>query len=247
MQLCGPWDRFSGLISGRATVRPQRPAFLLLVFLFPCCALAQNGVAIGANSFSAGGSETGDPSRHSEIVYEGLASYGHYVVFGAAENEKLYTAGVEYDHPILPHFPGPQVDYAAELLPLVLLSQPPKADIWGNPLTRQRELVPGIGISPIGFRLLWRDGRRVMPYFEVKATVLGFTKKALSPDATYENWSFNATGGLKVKLNGRYDLRLGLLSDLHFSNAFVVRSNPAVDFMNASLGLVYRLGPKQPH
>lgn len=81
-----------------------------------------------------------------------------------------------------------------------------------------------------------------MPYFETKGTVLGFSEKALSPDATYENWSFRLTGGLKLKLNGRYDLRLGLLSDLHFSNAFVVRSNPAVDLMNVGFGLVRHLG-----
>jgi len=35
---------------------------------------------------------------------------------------------------------------------------------------------------------------------------------------------------------------LGLISDLDFSNAFVVRSNPAVDLMNIDVGLVYHLG-----
>jgi calcineurin-like phosphoesterase family protein len=47
---------------------------------------------------------------------------------------------------------------------------------------------------------------------------------------------------VKVKLRGRYDLRLGFLSDLHFSDAFVVRSNPALDVMNIDVGLVYHLG-----
>jgi len=220
---------------------------LFLVALFsPCCAFAGGAGADNAGVTLNSG-ETEKPPRQSEIIYEGLASYGHYLLFGGSDSAKLWTAGVEYDHPVLPHFPGPRVDFVAEVLPFVLLSQPANADVWGDPLTRQRELVPGIGISPVGFRLLWRDGRRVMPYFEAKGTVLGFTQKALSPDATYENWSFNLTGGMKIKLSSRYDLRLGLLSDLHFSNAFVVASNPAVDFMNASVGLVYHLGPKQPH
>jgi len=81
-----------------------------------------------------------------------------------------------------------------------------------------------------------------MPYFETKASVLGFTQKALSSDATYENWSFHLTGGMKLKLRGQYDLRLGMLSDMHFSNAFVVRSNPALDLMNVDVGIVYHLG-----
>ncbi|HKO18048.1 MAG TPA: acyloxyacyl hydrolase [Acidobacteriaceae bacterium] len=177
-----------------------------------------------------------------ELIYEGMISYGNYRVFGAAEKVKLYTAGVEYDREFWHGFLGARVDYVSEILPVVRLSQPARTDFWGDPLTRNRKTVTGVGVTPIGFRLLWRDNRRLMPYFETKGTVLGFTQKALSPEATYENWSFHLTGGVKVRLHGRYDLRLGLLSDLHFSNAFVVRSNPAVDLMNVSVGLVRHLG-----
>jgi hypothetical protein len=180
-------------------------------------------------------------SGQSEIIYEGITSYGHYEVFGAAESEKLYAAGVEFDRELWPRILSARVDYVGEFLPVLLLSQPVKANFWGVALGSSRDLVPGMGVTPIGFRLLWRDGRRWMPYLETKASVLGFTQKALSPSATYENWSFHSTGGLKVKLRGRYDLRLGLLSDLHFSNAFVVRSNPALDVMNVDVGIVYHI------
>lgn len=37
------------------------------------------------------------PARQSEIIYEGMVSYGNYRLFAAAENAKLYAAGVEYD------------------------------------------------------------------------------------------------------------------------------------------------------
>ncbi|MGA3048454.1 MAG: hypothetical protein ABSD67_17610 [Terracidiphilus sp.] len=185
------------------------------------------------------------PAPQSEIIYEGMTSFGNYKVFGAAENAKLYTAGIEYDRELWPRVIGARVDYVSEILPVVLLSQPTKTDIWGNTLSADRKTVPGAGVTPIGFRLLWRDGKRWMPYFDAKASVLGFTQKALSPNATYENWSFHCTGGMKVKLAGRYDLRLGLLSDLHFSNAFVVRSNPALDVMNVGVGLVYHLNGRR--
>jgi hypothetical protein len=178
----------------------------------------------------------------SELIYEGMASYGNYRLFGAAESAKLYTAGVEYDRELWPRFLRARVDYVSEILPVVLLSQPVKTDFWGDTLSTDRKIVPGIGITPLGFRLLWRDGRRWMPYFETKGSVLGFTQKALSSDATYENWSFHLTGGIKLKLHGRYDLRLGTISDMHFSNAFVVRSNPALDVMNVNVGIVYHLG-----
>lgn len=180
--------------------------------------------------------------RPSELVYEGMVSYGNYRVFGAAENAKLYTAGIELDRELWPSVFHTRVDGVIEVLPVVLLTQPQKMDIWGDTLSRERKVVPGIGITPVGFRLLWRDGKRVMPYFESKGSVLGFTQKALSSEATYENWSFHITQGVKVRLRNRYDLRLGLLSDLHFSNAFVVRVNPALDVMNVDVGLVYHLG-----
>jgi Lipid A 3-O-deacylase (PagL) len=180
-------------------------------------------------------------ARPSEIIYEGMASYGNYRLFGAAEHATLYTAGVEYDREEWPRVVRARVDYVCEFLPFVLLTQSAKTDIWGDALTQARKDVPGIGITPIGFRLLWRDQHRIMPYFETKASVLGFTQKALSPEATYENWSFHVTAGAKIRLRGRYDLRLGMISDLHFSNAFVVRSNPALDVMNVEVGLVYHL------
>jgi len=176
-----------------------------------------------------------------EMIYEGMVSYGNYMVFGGAENAKLYAAGMEYDRELWPDLFHTRVDGVMEVLPVLLLTQPRSADIWGDSLSKRRTIVPGAGITPIGFRLLWRDGREIMPYFETKASVLGFTQKALSPDATYENWSFHLTTGIKLRLKGRYDLRLGLLSDLHFSNAFVVRSNPAADLMNVNVGIVYHL------
>jgi hypothetical protein len=180
--------------------------------------------------------------RRSELVYEGMVSYGNYKVFGGAENAKLYAAGIEYDRELWPKVFHTRVDGVLEILPVVLLTQPQRTDIWGDTLTRSRKIVPGVGITPVGFRLLWRDGQRIMPYFEVKGSVIGFTQKALSSEATYENWSFHLTQGLKVKLRGKYDLRLGVLSDLHFSDAFVVRANPALDVMNVNVGVVYHLG-----
>jgi hypothetical protein len=127
------------------------------------------------------------PTPWREIVYEGMASYGSYKVFGAAENAKLYSGGVEYDRELWPNVMRARVDYVTEFLPVLLLSQPAKTDIWGDTLNAARKTVPGAGLTPMGFRMLWRDGRRWMPYFDTKASVLGFSQKALSPAATYEN------------------------------------------------------------
>jgi hypothetical protein len=175
----------------------------------------------------------------SDLVIEGLASYGHYKIFASGSDCKLYTAGVEYDRHSWGTFLKARVDYVAEFLPVVLLRAPVTQDIWGTPTTPSHHIVPGVGISPIGFRLLWRNKRAISPYLMAKGGMLGFSQKALSQQGTYENFSLQSATGANVRINNRWDLRLGLFSDFHFSNGFIVPVNPGLDVMNANLGLSY--------
>jgi len=180
-----------------------------------------------------------------EIIVEGLVSYGNYKIFASGYDEKLFTAGVEYDRHSWGYFLKARMDYVAEFLPFVLLNKPLKTDIYGNPgyparigkLTRQ--LVPGVGISPIGFRMQWRSSKAIKPYLEAKGGMLGFTKKVPSNEATYENFSLQTATGVQVKMSDRWGVRLGLFSDFHFSDAFIVPVNPGLDVMNANLGFSY--------
>jgi hypothetical protein len=180
-----------------------------------------------------------------EFIVEGLIYYGNYRLFGTGYDEKLFTAGVEYDRHSWDYFLKAQVDYVAEFLPFVLLDKPLNTNIYGYPtnpiaISKQtREYVPGVGIYPIGFRMQWRSNRSIKPYLEAKGGILGFTKKVPSSQATYENFSFQSATGVQVKVSDRWGLRLGLFSDLHFSDAFIVEINPGLDVMNANLGLSY--------
>jgi len=99
----------------------------------------------------------------SELIVEGLASYGHYKIFASGSGCKLYTGGVEYDRHSWGYFLRARVDYVAEVLPLVLLDAPVTQDIWGTPTSPDRHIVPGIGFSPIGFRLLGGTTRPSSP------------------------------------------------------------------------------------
>jgi hypothetical protein len=185
----------------------------------------------------------------SELIVEALYSYGNYRIFASGWDMKLFTAGVEYDRHSWGYFLKARVDYVAEFLPFVLLDKPVNEDIWGfptpNPLGKyNREYVPGIGISPIGFRMMWRDKKAIKPYLEAKGGVLLFTQKVPSSEATYENFSLQSATGVQVKMNERWGLRLGLFSDFHFSDAFIVPVNPGLDVMNANLGIVYQFTPK---
>ena len=195
----------------------------------------------------------------SELIVEGLVSYGNYKIFASGYDEKLFTGGVEYDRHSWGYLLGAQMDYVAEFLPFVLLDKPLNVDVFGNPdfcsyckppITRAgskavRQFVPGIGISPIGFRLLWRPSKKIQPYLEAKGGVLVFDKKVPSNEATYLNFSLQSAGGAEVKISPRWGLRLGIFSDFHFSNAFIVPVNPGLDVMNANLGISYHFGPQK--
>ena len=178
----------------------------------------------------------------SDLTVEGLASYGHYKIFASGSSCHLYTGGVEYDRHSWGGFLKARVDYVAEFLPVVLLYAPVTQDIWGSPTTPDHHIVPGVGFSPIGFRMLWRDHKAVKPYLTAKGGMLLFPEKVLSQESTYVNFSLQSAMGVQARLKPRVDLRLGLFSDFHFSNGFIVPVNPGLDVMNANLGITYHLG-----
>jgi hypothetical protein len=181
----------------------------------------------------------------SEIVVEGAGSFGHYHLLANSWWSDLYWSGIEYDRHSWGNFLGAQMDYVAEFQPVVILRQPTTTNVWGVPFTTARELVPGIGFVPIGLRMMWRSDKSIKPYCILKGGMVGYTKKALSQDASYVNLSLQVGIGMQFHLHDRLDMRVGL-SDFHFSDAFIVPSNPGLDVMAYTGGLSYHLG-KHPH
>ncbi|MGP8253270.1 MAG: acyloxyacyl hydrolase [Terracidiphilus sp.] len=177
----------------------------------------------------------------SELIFEGQNSLGHFHILANSWWSDLSSGGIEYDRHSWGNFIGARVDYSAEILPVLILRQPSKTDIWGNRRSTTLETVPGLGISPLGMRLLWRDGTHFKPYYNVKLGMTGYTKKSFSQDAAYENFSLDQSIGIQFRLSDRVDFRAGF-GVFHQSNGFVVPSNPGLDEMNYNAGLSYHLG-----
>lgn len=186
-----------------------------------------------------------DPPE-SDVVVEDENSFGHWHVFAYTWWSYLHVAGVEYDRHSWGTFLRARMDYVGEILPVVILQQPSQADPWGDPLTKTtgKSVNPGLGITPIGVRLLWRDGALVQPYFILKGGMIGFTNKALSPYASYENFSLQQMVGAQIRLTDRWEIRAGV-SDFHFSNGFIVPNDPGIDEMMWGGALVYRMHRRQ--
>ena len=194
---------------------------------------------------SARPSHTARTPVESEIIFEGLRSFGHFKIFTGPGNSYFSTGAIEYDRHSWGRLLGARLDYSADIMPLIVLSQRTKTDVWGNPLSTTYETFPGIGIAPVGFRLLWFDGRRFKPYFVARVGMTGYTRKTFSQDATYYNFSLQQVIGMQVKVNDHWDFRAGI-DYFHQSNGFSVPSNPGLDAMAFRGGLSYHLGRARP-
>ncbi len=201
---------------------------------------AQSPCTVGKRERAAAKKAGEKQPVESEMIFEGQGSFGNYKIFAQGSDSKLFTSGVEYDRHSWGCLLKAQVDYVAEFLPFVLLDEPAQLTYYGTPETTNKRLIPGIGITPVGFRLLWRDGKAIKPYLMAKGGFLIYSQKALSPYASYVNISLQSDIGVQIRLSPKLDLRMGM-GDYHQSNAFVVPSNPGLDVMSWTSGISYHL------
>jgi Lipid A 3-O-deacylase (PagL) len=180
----------------------------------------------------------------SDISVSVMIPDGDYRLFSATVRCKAWTVGVEYDRHSWGHFMGSRMDYVVEILPFMFLSQPVVSDFWGNAKSPNQELVPGVSISPFGFRWLWRDDKAVRPYIVGKLGTAVFAKKAFSPNASYANFNVQADFGVLIKMTERVDLRVDPFVFFHVSNGYLAASNPGMDELATKIGVSYRLGKK---
>ncbi len=178
----------------------------------------------------------------SEIAVMGMIPDGDYRMFSATVRCDAWTVSVEYDRHSWGHLMGAQWDYVVEVIPVLILSEPAASDFWGNPKSPNQKLVPGISISPFGFRWLWRHDKAIKPYVVGKLGAAVFTEKVLSNAASYTNFNVQAAFGLQFKITDRMDLRVEPFEFYHVSNGYLAASNPGMDELGTRFGVSYYIG-----
>lgn len=226
---------------------PRKPLIPQCARIRPLCVFAVLALVFavpGTPSVAAQEVPPANAASHkppeSELIFEGLGSFGHYHIFAYSWWSYLDVGGLEYDRHSWDHFLGARRDYVAEILPVAILRQPAKTDVFGDPLTTAHKINAGVSISPVGMRLIWRDGKKWKPYYTIKGGLIVFSQKSLSEYASYQNFSLQQALGVQFKVTSRWDFRMGV-SDFHFSNAFMVPANPGIDEMSYNGGLCYHL------
>lgn len=219
---------FRPLQSKRA--KANRPIIFIALILLPTILSAQTA------------SPTAKSPVTSEIAITSGGSFGAIHVFAYAGDRRINTIGLEYDRNSWGKFLNARVDYAGEILPVVLLDEPAHYGKDSRPLpgTTGRQEQYGAGIFPIGVRLRWKPYRSWQPYLVGKGGILYYQNRVLSPLASRLNYSAQFGGGVERPVSRRLNLRLGY-SDFHFSNGDTTARNPGIDFMFFNAGLSYRL------
>ena len=178
----------------------------------------------------------------SEISLMAMVPDGNFTLWSATTRCHAWTVGVEYDRHSWGHLLKSQFDYVAEVIPVVILSQPAISDFWGNPRSPNQEHVPGLSLSPFGLRMLWRSNKVIKPYVVGKLGIAVFSKKAFSQNASYANFNIQAAFGTQFKLTKRVDLRAEPFEFFHVSNGYLAASNPGMDEIGVRFGISYHLG-----
>jgi len=219
----------------------------LLVFLLYTSPLIGQSVELAAtkgNNLSVGISPPPRPPGKayrppgSEVSVTFMIPDGDYQLFSATTRCYAWTVGVEYERPMT-HMFKMRVDYAAEVIPLFILSQPERSDFWGNGVSHNQKPVPGFSILPIGFRFLWFEKSRIRPFAVGKLGGVVFNQKALSPNASKYNFNIQAAAGVLYAVNKRYDLRIEPFEFFHISNGYMAASNPGMDQLAVRVGVTY--------
>lgn len=182
----------------------------------------------------------GLPEPDSEIAVTGMIPDGDYRLFSATVRCRAWTIGVEYDRKI-GHLFGARLDYSTEIIPVMILSQPTVSDYWGNAMSTSQQFVPGLSVSPVGFRFLYREHSKIRPIFVGHLGAAAFTRKALSPNASYVNFNIQASAGVQYAVADRWDVRLEPFQFFHVSNGYLASSNPGMDEIGWKIGFSYHL------
>lgn len=198
------------------------------------------GAAEGAGSIERRPGAQAKRYTPSEVATIGGRTVGALHIFGYAEDCSLSMFGIQYVRNSFGHRSWIRIDYMAEVIPLIQLTEPAHYDQYANPVGTEKTTIDGADIVPAGARLLFAPESRWKPYLVGAGGVAYFSSPILSPQATRVNFSAEFGGGLQVEINQRAGLRFGY-STFHLSNGNTGHHNPALDTNLIYIGTVFHL------
>ncbi len=187
-----------------------------------------------------------EPTHHveQEVLIEGLYSYGNYKIFASGYDDKLYTAGVEYNRHSWGNFLKGADGLRRRIPALCSSQQAAPHRSMGQSNSNFRKEYSADTSTALGFRpsasgssgaAIRASGRFLRP----KAACWASPRKLRQPRPRMRTSACNRWAAFRSRSTTDGECASGLFGDFHFSNAFIVPANPGLDVMNANLALSY--------
>jgi opacity protein-like surface antigen len=183
-------------------------------------------------------SETGYKHKRGEKhigIEVGIAPVRPTYLAGESEYDrsqrKLAFVGLTWGR-VIGTAKGVTYDYELKIIPLTVAfrNEIPNRDFVDPETTPNepptvRTTSYGFGISPLGFRFLFRPEKRTKPFFAAHAGVLVFTDRFPIDDARHLNFTGDFGGGIQYQLKPNRAIEFGYRY-FHISNMNFGRRNP---------------------
>ena len=143
-------------------------------------------------------------------------------IIGTAPDCQYAIAALRYGR-MLSHGEHVAWEYTLDVVPAAILLQPLEAQ--GG-----RSAVYGFGVSPIGFKLVFRPHGRLQPFLSTSGGLVYSVQPVPIdiPGATQFNFTFHFGGGVQFFSSPHRSIVAGYRLD-HISNAYRSNVNPGVD------------------
>ncbi len=136
----------------------------------------------------------------NEFGVLGGTSLNTPTLFGRVVDARLTVVALRYGR-IFGTKRGVAFEYTIDALPAVVVSQPEfvvqQVDSAVS-VQRKHRSVYGGGISPVGFKFIFRRRSRVQPFANLSGGILYFARQVPAPSTSQFNFTFNLSGGAQL-------------------------------------------------
>ena len=181
--------------------------------------LSMTGAVHAQASASAGSAYGGTHEFGGVVGYSPVSG----PIWGYDENTRYLPVILKYSY-LLRSSPKWNLRYSPEVTALAVLSEP--APSLTNSAAPTKSY--GSGVSPVGFEIGFRSGRRVQPFSSGEGGFVYYNQRVLSPQGSQFMYTIDFGTGVRLYSSPRNALILGYRYQ-HFSNANISVHNPGTD------------------
>ncbi len=204
---------------------------LLCILIFVSVATAQDLVSPSTQRVNV----PENPGRSLDLGTSQLGFWAGYsssnpTLIGRTTDRPLFEYNVKYAR-VIKTSDNWALKYTAEIMPVVLISQPHQGyALNGSPVDQpgRRQKIYGAGVSPVGLQMNFQRGNVLQPYVNITAGVLYFTDNVPVADSSNFNFTFGFGAGVEIWCLENQSVVLGYKYQ-HISNGYTAPQNPGVD------------------